>query len=238
MEGLTKYWNNMELIPSKNEVSGRWSLEGVEPSQVTFAKICHMIREGTNFKFARYGDGEFNAIFGKEGQNCDGHKYFPDMGARLADSFSKKVMTGIQPLALTTKYKEGILNCIEGLELYNSDAIHNASIDLQLSDLLRAIDECKRPHVCVGPAHLVPMFDSMILIPNENCWLTYEDTKSNLSEWINENENGIVLLCASMMSEVLIFDFVDSPVTMIDTGSVFDPYVNVKSRKYHYKLPI
>lgn len=226
----------MELIPSKNEISGRWSLEGAEPSQVTFAKICDLITKGVNFKFARYGDGEFNAIFGKEGSNCDGHEYFKDMGERLANSFSSKVMTGIQPLALTTKYKDRILNCIEGLQLYNADVLHNASIDLQLSKLLVVVNQSMRPHVCVGPAHLTRMFDSMILIPDKNCWLTYDDTKRNLGEWIKDNENGIIFLCASMMSEVLINDFEDANVTIIDAGSVFDPFCNVKSRKYHHKL--
>ncbi|MEF8811131.1 MAG: hypothetical protein V5A47_09435, partial [Bacteroidales bacterium] len=37
------------------------------------------------FAFARYGDGEWNAIFGKDGTNCDGHEYYEDMGKRLAD---------------------------------------------------------------------------------------------------------------------------------------------------------
>jgi len=39
-----------------------------------------------------------------------------------------------------------------------------------------------------------------------------------------------------MMSEVLIDQLSYSENTFIDCGSVFDPYVGVKSRRYHHKL--
>lgn len=228
----------MELKAHKNETSGRWTLDGVEPSEATLERMINMIRTGTNFKFARYGDGEFNCMFGKKGANCDGHEYFPDLGARLRKSFSKKVMTGVQPLALTLNYKEEIIKLIDGLDLYNSDVLHNASIDLQMTRFMTVVLESKRSVVCAGPTHLTNMFDEMILIPDKNCWLQYEGIKKNLSEWISEHENGIVFLCASMMSEVLIKDFEDENVTIIDAGSVFDPYVGMKTRKYHHKLPL
>ena len=44
------------------------------------------IRE--NFSFARYGDGEFAAILNdplKVEKNCDGHKYYPEMGRKLGE---------------------------------------------------------------------------------------------------------------------------------------------------------
>lgn len=228
----------MELHPHKNEETGRWTLEGVEPSETTFEKMIGMISSGTNFKFARYGDGEFNCMLGKQGANCDGHEYFPDLGERLKNSFSKKVMTGIQPLALTLHYKDQVLKMVEGLDLYNSDVLHNASIDLQMTRFMKAVLDSGRPHVCVGPSHLTKMFDAIILIDDKNCWLDYEDTKKTLGTWIDSYKNGIIFLCASMMSEVLIKDFEDAEVTIIDAGSVFDPYVGKNSRKYHHKLAI
>ena len=226
------------LKATKDESTGMWKIESVEPWHITYAKFIHLIKEGINFKFARYGDGEFNAIFGKSGKNCDGHEYFPDLGEALKKSFNPEIITGIQPLSLTLPYAEKVLNLMIGLRLVNADVLHNASIDGKIIDLIYAIVGSNRQNVCVGPTHLTPLFDSMIFIPDKNCWLQYDAIKRNLSEWIEENENGIILLCASMMSEVLISDFRDANVTMIDAGSVFDPYVNVKSRKYHHKLPI
>lgn len=222
----------MEAI--KNEITGRWSIPGIEPSEVTFQRMINYLHYDYNFKFSRFGDGEFNAIFGKKGQNCDGHQYFPDLGERLKTSFSKNALTGIQPLTLTLPYAKDALKMMEGCEIVNADAIHNASIDGQLNRLLRVFE--RRSVVCVGPIHLAGLFDQIIVIPDKNCWLSYEKIKSNIELFMERDK--VIVLCASMMSEVLIKDFEDEDVTMIDCGSVFSPYVGVKSRSYHYKLKI
>jgi len=216
------------------EESGRWTIEGLESTEMTFNRLCHLLKSGKNFKFARYGDGEFNAIFGKKGHNCDGHEYFPDLGAKLKQSFNKRIITGIQPLALTLPYKNEVLKLVEGCNLVNADVLHNASIDGQLYKLIEAMRD--RDVICVGPAHLIPLFDQMIIIKEKNCWLDHERTIESIRMMIEPNK--VVLLCASMMSEVLIKHFEYEPITMIDCGSVFDPYVNVNSRTYHHKLTI
>ena len=36
-----------------------------------------------NFSFTRWGDGEWFCSMGVPGQNCDGHKYFPEMRESL-----------------------------------------------------------------------------------------------------------------------------------------------------------
>lgn len=220
----------MEAI--KNELTGRWTILGMEPSSLTYERFINYLTYGYNFKFARYGDGEFNAIFGKKGHNCDGHEYFPDLGERLRASFSKNIFTGIQPLTLTLPYAKEALKLLEGCNLVNADAIHNASIDGELHRLMDALKG--RDVVCVGPAHLLPLFDQMIVVPDKNCWLNYEKVKNHLEILIHSDK--IVVLCASMMSEILIKDFEDEDITMIDVGSALDPLVGKLSRRYHHKL--
>lgn len=222
----------MEAI--KDELTGRWSIPDLESSELTFQRVVNYLNYGYNFKFARYGDGEFNAIFGKKGHNCDGHEYFPDLGARLRGSFCENILTGIQPLTLTLPYANEALKLMERCNLVNADAIHNASIDGHLYLLLEAL--AKRDVVCVGPLHLAPLFDQMIVIPDKNCWLSHDKIKYNLEFLIETNK--VVVLCASMMSEVLIKEFEDEDITMIDCGSVFDPFVGKLSRRYHHKLKI
>ena len=41
------------------------------------------LKRNVPFSFSRYGDGEWNAILGKPGMNCDGHEFFPEMGKLL-----------------------------------------------------------------------------------------------------------------------------------------------------------
>lgn len=222
----------MEAI--RNELTGRWTILGMEPSSLTYERFINYLNYGYNFKFARYGDGEFNAIFGKKGHNCDGHEYFPDLGARLRSSFCKNIFTGIQPLTLTLPYAKEALKLLEGCNLVNADAIHNASIDGELHRLTEVLHG--RDVVCVGSAHLSPLFDQMIVIPDKNCWLSYEKVKDKLELLIQRDK--VVVLCASMMSEVLIKDFEDEDITMIDVGSAFDPLVGKLSRRYHHKLKL
>ena len=219
----------------RDENTGRWSVKGLEPSEVTYMRICANLNSRTEFKFARYGDGEFNCMFGKPGRNCDLHEYFPDMGTRLMKSLLRaNYMVGIQPLALTL-YRERIVPLITGLDVYNSDALHNASIDGCLNMFTNALEG--RYVILVGPVHL-STFDAgvHIIIPSVNCWTEYENIRQQIAFHIDGVNNAVVLLAASMMSEVLIDDFADEPHTFIDIGSVLDPYFGVKSRRYHHKL--
>jgi len=225
---------------TRNELTGRWSLSGVEPSEVTFERICKMLREGENFKFARYGDGEFNCMFGKRGHNCDGHEYFPDLGMALNDAFysDPQYMIGIQPLSVQGGLHQKAISQREGYSknIYDADVLHSASIDGKLSLFLDSL--IGREVILVGPKHLSMLFEWHIMVKDKNCWLEHDAISDIILNTRRAYNNPVYLLCASMMSEVLISDFRNANVTMIDAGSVFDPYVNVKSRTYHHKLLI
>lgn len=230
-----------ELVPVKDPETGRWDLKGIEDSAVTYSKICEMLRKREVFKFSRFGDGEWNCMFGKNGWNCDGHTYFPELGASLRRVIQSKptYMLGMQPLSMSYERSEQIKEFCEGLDVdwYNADVLHNASIDGKLQEFQDSL--AGRYLVIVGPAHLTRIFDCVhIVIPNQNCWENYEQVRQEIEFHIDGVNNAVVILCASMMSNVLIDDFADSHHTFIDAGSVFDPYCGVKSRKYHHKLKI
>lgn len=227
----------VNLKAYRNEQTGRWFLEGVESEIETYERMITMLKEGTNFKFARYGDGEILCMTGKQGQNCDKHQYFPDMGLRLIQTINEEpsYMVGIQPLSV-----QGLPQAVEAYfshfkTLYNADVLHSASIDGLLEKFFNALKG--RYIILVGPAHLADLFDCIhIVIPSLNCWLTYPEIKEQIN--FHLVDDAVVLFCASMMTEVLISDFKERNCTMIDCGSVFDPYVNVKSRSYHHKLKL
>lgn len=230
----------------RDDKTGRWTLTGVEPSEQTFDRICNMLRGGADFKFARYGDGEFFAMAGKVGKNCDGHQYFPEMGMALCDAFysDPDYMVGIQPLSVSGGQYQRAISVRPGpTNIYDADVLHSASIDGKLGIFLDCLDLSST--VIVGPYHLSDFqlngklyFKDCyhIVIPSLNCWNSYHEIKSLMNDAI-ENCNTF-LLCASMMSEVLINDFKDNNCTMIDCGSVFDVYANKPSRSYHYKMTI
>lgn len=232
----------MELKAFKNESTGRWTLEGVEPSEKTFDRICQMLRDGENFKFARFGDGEAACMLGKIGKNCDGHEYFPDLGMALNDAFysNPKYMVGIQPLMVQQGTWDKLISQREGYpkNIYDADVLHSASIDGRLGEFINACNT--RNVILVGPSHLSELAMrnewDFVQIPNKNCWLSVKETIREILEYTIEW--SVILICASMASEYIIHWFRDYYNALIDCGSVFDPYVGKLSRSYHHKLKL
>jgi hypothetical protein len=224
----------------RDDSTGRWTLEGVEPEEETFKRMINLLKSNKSFKFARYGDGEINCMNGKVGMNCDQHIYFPDLGTALKETVKQEpeYIVGIQPLSVShlsesvSKYFGKFSN------LVNADVLHNTSIDGNLDKFISALEG--RYVILVGPPHLSDFFYDCvhIVIPPLNCWLEYENVRQQIEFHIDGVNNAVVLLCASMSSEVLIHHFKDYPHTFIDVGSVLDPYCNVKSRRYHHKLKV
>jgi hypothetical protein len=226
----------MNITAHRDKKTGRWFMGGVEPETHTYQRLLTMLKDGADFKFARFGDGELNCMTGSQGQNCDGHRYFPELGARLRQAIEREpdYMVGIQPLSVLhlPHIVEAYFAAFK--TLYNADVLHSASIDGQLPSFFRAL-EGRRIILC-GPAHLATLFEGgvHIVVPGRDCWLEYTKIKEQLESHLIHA--CVVLLCCAMMSEVLIHDLRDYPCTMIDCGSVFDPYAGVMSRKYHRKM--
>jgi hypothetical protein len=227
---------------SRDEITGRWTLEGVESDEKTYVNMCEMLKDRKVFKFARYGDGEWNCIFNKPGRNCDSHAYFPDLGAHLRRIIlsEPEYMVGIQPLSMSYDRTPQIKEICRDLNVswYNADVLHNASIDGKIDQFIDAMKG--RYIILVGPIHLANIFVNCvhIVIPQIDCWLSHEEVRQQIEFHIDGVNNAVVLLAASMMSEVIIDAFADSHHTFIDIGSVLDPYAGVKSRRYHHKLKI
>lgn len=227
----------------RDETTGRWHSDLPD----VFDTICHKLRNGERFSFARFGDGEFNAIYGKKGANCDGHEYFPDMGKRLREILEShpNYMMGLQPLTVTSDRMKQIAKDFPGIEWVDADSIHNASIDGKMDEFFDAVYD--RRCVIVGPQHLMKLNIHVLEragwlgvnhfpIHDFNCWSYDYELCKNYLKSLN-TKDIVILFCASMMSEVLIDEF-HQDATCIDLGSVLDPYCGVKSRRYHHKLSI
>lgn len=206
----------------------------------TYAEILEKLTMELPFSFSRFGDGEWNCIFGDSGYNCDKHDYFQDLGERLKKIvLSKpKYMMGIQELALRGKHGSEIVDMITPLDIpwYNADVLCKMSIYGRLAPFLQAIK--KRQVLVVGPKYLqcLPIkIDSFVYVDDKNCWLEYEAVRDIIAHSLKAEM--VVLFCASMMSNVLIDDFSTYPsVTLIDAGSLLDPYAGKFTRAYHKDL--
>lgn len=190
--------------------------------------------------FSRWGDGEWTCILQKrKGKaNCDGHRYFPDMAVDLADVLRERppYFTGLQRFAL--RVCEGTIpkwltaNGLEDKRWVESDIFHKAAQN--------GIWDFKEwPTLLVGPAHLRSAFKNIrfVEIPSRNCWLETQAVLQKIRTELTDNPAHVVGFCASMPSKVWIHWLwkEDGNRTLIDFGSVFDPLVGVKSRRYMRK---
>jgi len=208
------------------------------PLEDPFDDMVEMLAERRAFSFARFGDGEFFAVLGESGENCDGHGYHPELGRRLGEILAAKpaYLTGLQPLAVMRHGVEPIRTRSHGIRWVYSDSLHSALLDGRLD---RFFDALKRlPVVLVGPPHLHSFAVEKAWLFAEvaygDCWPQYEALKRLLAPWARV-DGVIFLFCASMTSNVLIDDLhkANPRNTYIDVGSVFDPFVGIASRVYH-----
>lgn len=224
--------------------------------KLTYESLIEKIHRKEAFAFSRYGDGEWNAILGKVGANCDGHEYFESLGKALRDALISQpnYYLGLQSLAMRVRGLEITkfitANNIRPIsEWGDADILHKASIKEMLPQFFEALDTT--PYVLlVAPGYLKQInkyfkYNAIVEVPTKNCWLHFRKIKHDILAILNEqtkrNNYIVVLFAAGMPSNVLVDDLHNlykDKVTLIDAGSVFDPFVGRNTRSYHKKLNI
>jgi len=211
-----------------------------------FAEICRKLEAKENFSFARYGDGEFYAICGHSGQNCDGHAYFPAMGKALANTLIEKANSKppgyYMGLHMSRRSGDETYNWLKANKIdykFAQNAVfHDALIkknNTDVKDVIRVLG--RREKIIVGPAHLKNQsllkgrfVDCLAL----NSWLDSNRVLKRVKSQIRKDD--VVLFCSGPPSPVWIsrlYDEYKTEVTLIDLGSTLDPYCGIKSRSFH-----
>lgn len=204
--------------------------------ELTYDIILEKIISKDNFSYARYGDGELNALLGKSGQNCDKHEYFPDMGKKLKLILESKpeYYLGLQRLGKEQNMDNPEFERLFQMNNWEDNEIFTyASIRGELKSLKRALYE--RKVIQVGNTHLKSLFlaDVFIEIPMTNCWLQKDKVLSLIRKHLKEDD--VVMYSASMMTKWLIDELYKewgTKITQIDTGSVWDLYAGRITRSY------
>ncbi len=193
-----------------------------------YDEMISNIESFKNFSFSRFGDGELNCMRGKQGYNCDKHEYFPDLGVAL-----NKVWNNPKGIIAMQSLGYRIHKSWLGKHRWpDADVLHHASM---AGDLERFMDVLKdRMVIVVGGPHLraLGVDDHFIEVNKRNAWKGYADMLNALRKCVFRND--VVLYSCGMMAEVLINDLYRENITESDAGSVVEPYVGSKSRKYHY----
>lgn len=220
-----------------------------------------MIIKDKPFIFARYRDGECLAMFRPDATkgNCDGHKFFPDMGERLRESliwlndhkdklnvyvnlcYGKEEMK--QPVHDFLAEHNIDLRWTIGAKILDNSFLNEDGSPGSMADFFDLIRD-KQNTVLVGNSDLSSFnysmgFNVMVDIPKVDSWLDYNKILERCINVIIVNnhfdiKNTTFLFCAGMMTEVLIRDLAERypDNTYIDIGCIFDFVAGLKNRGY------
>lgn len=200
---------------------------------LNFDRICARIAANDHFSLARYGDGEFMAILGAVGQNCDGHEYYPEMGRALADILKSKPdyyiglhqSRQIDRETMTWLYRNELIEEIEspeGVEYYprlrfvSNSVFHDAQVEKD-NDGKRTIPKpgainqlwkaCEGKKVwVVGPGYLEQQKQVVadhVVIPGKGTFQHIGNILAILDRFYNF-DNSVVLVCASMCAPIIV----------------------------------
>ncbi|HUI92889.1 MAG TPA: hypothetical protein VLX68_11635 [Chitinivibrionales bacterium] len=201
-----------------------------------------LLASGTPFSFSRFGDGEWNAMLGRPGENCDGHAFFPELGRDLRDALVARpaYLCGMQYRAIRdmgTDIKRFLDSHKVTVAWQDADVFHYANNDGTLFPLVKQLRAMKV--AVVGPPHLSAMSDSVfpydhfIEIPLKNCYLNRDDIERRIGSYYESSGPAVIAFSASMTTNVLIhrlYPLMGKTSWLIDFGSLWDVYVGVKSR--------
>ena len=218
----------------------------VSPSPLSLLTDALARREPTSL--IRFGDGEWAAILGHSGANCDGHNYSDDLGRALLHTLKAPVKAhyGMQPYALKCM-GAAIARCIKKEKLtvpwINADILHDANKDGRLNPFVKVLRE--RECVIIGPSYLDKIRNSLftpihhITIPQKNCFEARREIVSEIRSFGKNRDTIVYLFSASMAANVIIHDLFDefgSRNSLLDVGSLWDIYCGVKSRGVYEEL--
>jgi hypothetical protein len=198
-----------------------------------YEKIINHLKNSENFKFSRWGDGEWMCMLGFEGQNRDGNHYIPQLGEDLMKILisNPNYYLGIQYGLFYGQLREAVIKALFTLNIdwQNGDVLHQASEFGQLDRLNEVL--LRRNVTVIGADYFKKLNFNHIEIPPEDSYL-YNET---LFKKLKPKKDEVYLVAAAMNSNIII-DKLPNFVTAIDIGSVYDPYLGIRRAGYQKKM--
>jgi hypothetical protein len=225
----------------------------VEVRERPLEHFVEMIRKKRPFSYSRWGDGEWKSVFGhSKGYDKDGHSYFPQMAVdlRLVLENRPEYMLGL-PGEVQHFYGDNVKvwlgsKRLHDLDWVDADVFHDASSQGRFDEMITALREAPAL-VMVGPPHLSKLnkflnYREFVTVPPKNCYLALKSMVRETLAVSDHLPQGTVISISAGMPAKLMVDQLHRRLgkrhTVVDFGSVWDPYVGVCSREYMKKMDV
>jgi len=199
------------------------------------------------FCLIRLGDGEWSAIKGDRGITSSRSQTLHHESLRngMIKVIARAPDDPRYILALRrTSYRANITawleeNTPEYMRFHDSTVFYKASKKGRLYPLIEALRNLDVPIKLIGPERLAGLngrvfpIGQHIVIPGKNCWAMRERI---LSEALADRAPACYLITAGPAAKVFawsLFQRVGQHSFILDTGSLWDPYVGRRTRTYH-----
>lgn len=227
------------------------SMIGKNEQEDKIVKIKQIIDDNEALVFVKFGDGEYNAMIGTNGSNCDNDPY-ENKRHRLRESIEyfshlDNAYVGKWCTDEVSNYLDSIVTGHINWMNYHVFIMDEGSFSTNLKlELYRAIKDCKRKKILVANELMVKAryllnVDEHIVVPYQN-WVQEFDHFRNLIENLVVNGKEIMILfCAGMGSKFMIMELHKKfpHGIYIDLGSALDFLCTRKcSRGYTYTYDI
>ena len=217
---------------------------------VPYAWYLNQIRERRPFALARWSDGEWPCVLGREGANTDKHPYSVELRRDLTQTLLElrdqgaPYMVGLQEMVerqhpLNQQVHEWMIAHHLTIPWVSGEVFHRASVKDKLWAMITAL--AARDVILVGPTRLGALstyfpIRQHIEVPLVNCHKEAERILYEVRTAIDQHGIGpVVSFSASMSTKYLIHQISKThpEATLIDVGALWEPYVGVSCRKYH-----
>lgn len=222
---------------------------------LTYDSMIDDIKNRRTMAMSRFGDGEWYAILGRQGENCDGLKYTPEMGMALGKILRQPQVyhLGLQDLAVQLIGDE-ITTWLGDTKptWFKADIIHLASITGRLGELMTTIWQASDHIIHVGPPHhkSLDFANEFIEVDPHNSWgqvdYILEKVLLSASPVGKRPEYPVIIMCAGMTAKFVIDEVYHylyahrrgHGFAIVDMGSALEPYLGHKTRSYHRSMKI
>lgn len=192
--------------------------------------IKDSVNHSRNITFIKAGDGEMLCMRGARGENCDGHPYSDQLGNELYNAymyFGEQRNTWIAQFPYIEPFLPGEPN----QEIFESLLFMDHNDTPEFVEMWRTIRNTKRKKHFIGNKTVaMEIFDklnidSIIEVPEKNAYAAGLPI-DQIMKLVKAND--IVLISAGFVGKVLahfIHKAFEGKITILDTGSAFDPLV-------------
>lgn len=205
------------------------------------ADFVGLIQRGEPFALSRWGDGEWQSIFGQvRGTDAHGHAYFPQLAVDLALVLESRPSYLLAlPREVDALYGDNVVSWLArrrltDLDWVAGDVFRDASRAGRLGPLVDALNAAPAL-VLVGPPHLAKLkgplldYDEFVTVPPRNAYLAFKGVlRDTLAASESRPDGTVIAVSAGMPAKLLVHELhrrLGRRHQIIDFGSLWDYHV-------------